>query len=162
MQDTITPIIIPRYATLHLVAYSCMNYADDAQHNNQHDLAEQVRKMLKRYVDTVKQFHPEMNFDMVDDLQVEINDQILLQSCHLFEPRNKYYVMMCIYLNATYAAVDDLIRTRVPFIQSELVILHELRKRSENLLKKLNWAFKREGLDAWAAILKHNQEEFTL
>lgn len=162
MQDTITPIVISRYATLHLVAYSCMVYAADAEHHRQHPLAEQVRKMLKRYVDTVKQFHPEMNFDMVDDLQVEINEQILLQSHHLFEPRTKYYVMMCIYLNAVYAAVDDLIRTRVPFIQSELVILHDLRKRSENLLKKLNWAFKQEGIDAWAAILKHNQEEFTL
>jgi len=162
MQDTITPIIIPRYATLHLVAYSCMVYAEDARHHRQHPLADKVFKAMRAYKYEVEKFHPEMNFNLVADLQLEISEQLVEQSEPLFTYDTKYYVMMCIYLNAVNEAASDLIRTKVPFYKHELKILKDLVESSGSLLKKLGWAFKREGLDAWAAILKHNQEEFTL
>lgn len=162
MQDTITPIIIPRYATLHLVAYSCMVYAADAEYHRQHPLADKVFKAMRAYKYEVEKFHPEMDFNLVDSLQVEISDQLVEQSEPLFTYDTKYYVMMCIYLNAVHEAASDLIRTKVPFYKHELNILKGLVKRSGKLLDNLGWAFRREGIDAWAAILKHNQEEFTL
>ena len=162
MTDTITPIIIPRYATLHLVAYSCMVYAADAEYHRQHPLADKVFKAMRAYKYEVEKFHPEMDFNLVDSLQVEISDQLVEQSEPLFTYDTKYYVMMCIYLNAVHEAASDLIRTKVPFYKHELNILKGLVKRSGKLLDNLGWAFRREGIDAWAAILKHNQEEFTL
>lgn len=156
--DTLTP----RFATLHLLCFSAMIYAEDCMEHPSREiqvLAAQIRKHLKRYIDTLDNT---LNRDMIDAMQRDIDEALKYQMVNLYGDNIKdiHYSRMLIYLEATRFACYENMKYQRYLKVSLLAPMRMLDKVLGKYLASKYPAARHEGKQVFDAVLTLNTDEF--
>lgn len=158
-----TTIFIPRFSTLHLVAFAAMIYADDCQLHHDKQVANfsgKIRKKLKKYIDSLDS---KLDRDVIDNTQIEIDDQLKNQFPKTLgdELKNMQLERMLIYCNATLNACEEIIKYQSMLYAHVVLPIKDLQDELNRLIKHLP-DLSKYGRDLFDLVLKHNIEEMNM